>query len=697
MRAPRLSLALRLPPLLALLLPAPPAAAATAAGPPPPPPLVPPRVVTFAALNVSALRPAPLPYDPLGRAPTWSMTSSCCGYGPFTAAAVAAASLKHGVFEPSAPCGWPDMPFVGEWGYEFHNNVGGIFPVCGNLTSSAYAAPPADRGAALARLQAYWACRAADARAAVNASDGSPVFSMIGHYLYSGLAAGWEGPGRIIPGSEIGETINSIQLHLAATRGAARQARGAPFVIDFSAWFDGFITDYSTLRPWGAASSPTGGHSLQLFRRAYFAAFAAGASGLIVEAGAVNAFLQSTDGDGVLELSPLGDVVAELYAYTHSPPPPGGGGGGGGSDPEAVRGIPYVPLALVMEQAHGMGLGWFYRSQAWDVFPLSDAEQRVGVALAALWPGSFTVQSQIGTPASEAGYLVPSPLGDLADVLLPGSNLTADALVAAGYRAVVVAGLGAPVGEALAAELAAYVAAGGTVVLGADEAAGAAAAGWLPPSLLGLALAPGAPPTLAVTAVADVQTGWSAGAPGGIALVPTAAVASLTTAQPLLQFSTAGGGTALAATVNGVGGGGRLVLLLAPGAQAGGALGITQHLLARLRDDTSPVRLASNVTSDGDGGGVQSMLARAPWGWLVTLINNRGVTKQPNATAVVDAAQGRAVTVTLLEAAAGAPLASAFVRDGARAAPAALPVVDGAVVVEVEPGGLRVVGLVLQQ
>ena len=151
------------------------------------PPLVPPRDVTYDWLNVPALRPAVLPLDPAGAQLTWSQTSSCCGYGPFSAAAVAAASAKHGLFEPSAPCGWlggPDgdggaggMPFVGEWGYEFFHNTNGIFPVCGNLTESAYASPPADRGAALGRLDAYWSCRADAARACSNCSSLSRSFS----------------------------------------------------------------------------------------------------------------------------------------------------------------------------------------------------------------------------------------------------------------------------------------------------------------------------------------------------------------------------------------------------------------------------------------------------------------------------------------------------------------------------------------
>ena len=93
-------------------------------------------------------------------------------------------------------------------------------------------------------------------------------------------------------------------------------------------------------------------------------------------------------------------------------------------------------------------------------------------------------------------------------------------------------------------------------------------------------------------------------------------------------------------------------------------------------------------------GGVQLQLARLPWGWLAAVYNNNGVTKQPDAPAVVDAAAGRAVTLTLAPAA--GVLASAWAQDGARAPRQPLAVAGGdAVTVEVEAGGLRLVGLVL--
>ena len=237
---------------------------------------MPPRHVTFDSLSNPTLVPRSIGYPPLPNA-TWTITASCCGYGPFSEDAVANASRHHGgLFD--FPCGWPTMPFVGEWGYEFHHNQNNIFPICGNLTAAGYSSPPANRDDALARLHRYWECRVASARASVNKTVSDPAFSMIGHYFYAGLSAAF-GDGPVIPGTEIGENINSINAHLAFSRGAARQF-GHAFIVDFSAWMGGFIRDFSTSRFWGPASSPVGGHSTSLFRRAYFASFMAGAGGV---------------------------------------------------------------------------------------------------------------------------------------------------------------------------------------------------------------------------------------------------------------------------------------------------------------------------------------------------------------------------------------------------------------------------------
>lgn len=174
-----------------------------------PQPLIPWRSVSFESLNVSVLQAKSLP----GQPSTWSQTSSSCGIGAFTPQAVALASAHYGLYEPTAPCGWgPQIPVVAEWGYEFMNNQQHIFPVCGNLTMAAYAASPTSRQQAVQRLKAYWQCRAQLARGAANASASDPVLSIVGHYLFSGLAAEFE-QGAVIPGAEIGENINSIQVH----------------------------------------------------------------------------------------------------------------------------------------------------------------------------------------------------------------------------------------------------------------------------------------------------------------------------------------------------------------------------------------------------------------------------------------------------------------------------------------------------
>ena len=336
--------------------------------------LVPPRNLTFESLNNTALHLRTWPFETLDNThpSAWVQTSTCCGYGQFTPAAVTAASGYWGLFDvPCLPDSWP---VLAEWGYEFMNNANNIFPVCGNLTEANYSSPPSDRADALSRLALYWACRNADTRSTAHASASTPTISEIGHYFFAGLSAAFPSASAVVPGSEVGENINSIQAHIAASRGAARQY-AVPFLIDFSPWLQGFITDYSSERFWGAASSPVGGHSVSLVRRTYFAAFMGGAGSLVAEAGAVNFFRGNVSrlggGTGLFALSPLGAAGADIFAFSHplSTPssgkastststsdPLGGDESSTGADSEAVRGIPYVPVAIVSAQAHGMGL-----------------------------------------------------------------------------------------------------------------------------------------------------------------------------------------------------------------------------------------------------------------------------------------------------------------------------------------------------
>jgi hypothetical protein len=161
------------------------------------PRIVPYLNVTYAVLDTPVLRARILPYDPRGVNSTFTFEATCCGYGPFTAAAVEATSAAlDGLWD--LPCGRPAEPAVAEWGYEFFNNQNNIFPVCGNLTAAGYSTPPANRSDAQERVRLYWLCRAAAARATTpNATPASPVLSEIGHYLLGGHSALWGGVGVV--------------------------------------------------------------------------------------------------------------------------------------------------------------------------------------------------------------------------------------------------------------------------------------------------------------------------------------------------------------------------------------------------------------------------------------------------------------------------------------------------------------------
>ena len=706
--------------------------------------LVPFVNVTFASLNVTTLRARSMPYDPRPGEPdaTWVMTSTCCGYGNFTEAAVTAASNKYGLFD--LPCFWETMPQVAEWGYEFHNNGNGIFPVCGNLTEAGYAKAPSDRAEALARVAAYWNCRAATARNESGQNTTAPVLSEVGHYLYAAISASVD-VGAVLPGvevrvlrpvfvradplncadgaplysalyscvptlcivhmktpcsspcdSQVGENINSINAHISHVRGAARQF-GAPYLLDFSPWMQGYILDYSTPPGfWGAASSPVGGHSLSLFHRTYVAAYMAGASSLSAEAGAVNWFLPNTTADGVLALSPLGEIGRTVFAFSHR----GAADGGGSSDEQ--RGVPYVPTALITEMAWGAGLGWFYNNKAFDVFPLTDAEHGTMAWLSSLWPASFTVETDFSTPKSEHGYMVGGPYGDSVDLLIP-RNVTA-ALLSTAYRVVIVSGLGeGDFNFDLARSLQGFVSGGGTVIIAAADAVVARQQGWLNASFFGVDLPPTQPPRSAsATAVRDVQTAWQASAPGAGVPVTVYDAGTAGTALPLLEVTLSDGSTAPAAVVNynSSGGSGTVILLLASSAAflsdspPGGSLGVASHLLQRLQEDVAPFDV--NATrADGSPVQLQVLTNRTPRGWLLTLINNNGITKAPGTPTVTDASA--ACTASIFLRSGWGVLASAWASVGAALPTLPIPVVDGAAIRidNIGAGELVVVGVTM--
>jgi hypothetical protein len=138
---------------------------------------------------------------------------------------------------------------------------------------------------------------------------------------------------------------------------------------------------------------------------------------------------------------------------------------------------------------------------------------------------------------------------------------------------------------------------------------------------------------------------------------------------------------------------GAVVTLLVPAAGDAERLLLLSHVLDRLTNDTLPVAVTDPATGASLLAAVQCQVARGPDGFNVTLINNRGVTKQPALPPVVDPAAAVMVRLAL--------------RPGFGAlAGATLPLVGGAalplqpdgqsVLVTLPPGDMAIVTLALR-
>jgi hypothetical protein len=376
-------------------------------------------------------------------------------------------------------------PGIAEWGFDFHN-LGPTFPACTsvvpgsgggpilpccNLSSAAYAKPASTPTEASARLALYFQCLHSAAVGRSNEAIAPTGFDALsGHYFYWAhaveFASATKRPvSRIL--TELCENINSINGHLAWTRGVARQY-GLPWGVDVSSWYSGFVPDFGNkIHPWAGAAGAAGadgGHSESLLRRTYFAAAAAGASLMYQESADDYVFLPTTTSDGVFELSPLGEMDQEFTGIVRG---------------DTARGEPLTSVAVLMEQNHGMGLGWWYQSRAWETsaaggFPLTRQQQVATLLLETLWPGSWRVQWDSSAnlipsrfaPAPEASYMVSSPFGEMFDILAP-RNLSA-AFLLANYEVLVLAGDVELDVLLPSAVLSGFVDGGGTLVLTSD-------------------------------------------------------------------------------------------------------------------------------------------------------------------------------------------------------------------------------------
>ena len=408
-------------------------------------------------------------------------------------------------------------------------------------------------------------------------------------------------------GMETSAVQPATAMRIAFTRGAARQFGGtflyyhAPNFGDTATIFTNQQSyagpDYFYHSRYGATMGP----SLSWYRKSYYLYFMSGASAIYLEQG-FDQFFKPGPGEHPFQLNPVGRITDEFVRFAAKHPD---------------RGVPYTPIAFLLDPAHG-----------WDMtdypqFPLgvshvnrSDRALRE-LFLAAYYPAAVNE----GEPATaDRQAFTNAAFGDIFDVLV-ASEKNADAIDA--YRALVVGGR-IEWTPAWAGRLKAYVQKGGTVVLNAAQVKS------LPAELLGVRL-------LGSTAEADDAHCLAPGETQTDLAGQVYAYERVETRGAEVLMRTPSGDPLV--TVNRVGRG-RVVFCAVPD-----LLGLDErlvpaaaHLLAHLAADATPVAVR---------GDIEYLVNRNERGWVVTLINNRGVYKPQQGLARVERDEAAEVTLEL--------------------------------------------------
>jgi hypothetical protein len=399
----------------------------------------------------------------------------------------------------------------------------------------------------------------------------------------------------------IGIETSAVQpitaMRIAFTRGAARQY-GGNFLYYHAPNFGDTATTFTKAQNfagpdnffhsrYGASMGP----SLSWYRKSYFLYYMAGASAIYLEQGH-DQFFKPGPGEHPFQLNPLGRITDEFMRF---------------AEKHTERGTPYTPIAFLLDPAHGWEMT-DYPQWPFEVSQINKSDRALRELFgAAYYPGTVTE----GEPATaDRQAFVASIFGDIFDVMV-ASETRKDAIDA--YRALVVGGR-IEWSRAWAARLEDYARKGGVVVVNSAQVKG------LSEELLGVHLLEG-------TAEADDAR----------CLLPNESNTDLhgqmfryehieprKDAQVVMQ--TPAGDPLI--TMNKVGRG--LVIFCALPDLLGEDERLTPfaaHLLAHLFADATPVKVS---------GEVEYLINRNQRGWVVTLINNKGVLKPQQGLAQVD-------------------------------------------------------------
>lgn len=298
---------------------------------------------------------------------------------------------------------------LGEWGYHFHRLQGderwwkAVLGADFDAVAKDFLKPAAQRGydpVPNTRRECYDQLR--DYYLWHRQTKGGRLISVTGHSHYEAYAGEW---GASVVGLEVGENIGFTQSKFAFARGASRQWN-LPWSVQMSPWFGNSVTTSGPLNTNGAtATGLDAGHSLSLDLRIWRHAWFAGAA-LVTPENSSSIFFEESKAPW--KLTSHGEAAARAFQFMRS----------------HDRGTPYTPLLVVLDHLAGYAP---YHDRTFGILPRTPGDQEIFDLLERQLYFSPTRLPVPGNPKNpEAGYLHPTPHGELCDVMLstvPGAIL----------------------------------------------------------------------------------------------------------------------------------------------------------------------------------------------------------------------------------------------------------------------------------
>ena len=448
-------------------------------------------------------------------------------------------------------------------------------------------------------------------------------------------------------GMETAAVMPMIGMRIAFARGAVRQF-GGEFLYYHAPNFGDTATTFTKAQNlagpdffYHSRYGPTMGPSLSWYRKSYYLYYMAGASAIYLEQGG-DQFFKPGPGDNPLQLNPLGRITDEFIRFAERNPD---------------RGTPYTPIAFLLDPAHGFEMN-DYPQWPFEVSQIDRGDRSLRELFGVAYYPGLVVE---GEPAiADRQPFVSSLFGDVFDVLT-ASTRSATTSPLLSYNAVVVGGRVEWSTEWIK-QLGDYVRNGGTLILNSAQSKG------LPDQLIGVHLRNS-------TGEADNAKCLLPGEPAQdlsgqlfryekLELKGATSLVATLTGDPLVTVNKVGKGSLIFVAVPDLLGKDERMVPFAA------------HLLTHVFADATPVKVS---------GDVEYLINRNASGWLVTLLNSKGVFKPQQGMAQVD----RSAYVNVSISVKGQRVQSA--REWTEDKP--LETRDNQVILKVAPGGVAIVEL----